>query len=139
MHALVLNGSVGAGKTTIARAVGIQLEGRGIACAIVDLDSLVQCSNAPSDDPFNQRLMRCKSTCGFGPVEAVPAGVRLDLDVDGVGQRHQNVVLVRSDLVSHGAASYRAALYASTTGAGMRPRSLISCPFCLAYTRIRAA
>lgn len=58
MRALFLNGSVGAGKTTIARAVAIELEERGEPCAVLDLDSLVLCSGAPEDDPFNQRLMR---------------------------------------------------------------------------------
>jgi len=54
---LVINGSIGAGKTTTAAAVFDALTHRGSRAAFIDADSLCQSSPAPPDDPYNQRLL----------------------------------------------------------------------------------
>jgi shikimate kinase len=53
---LVVSGTLGAGKTTIAWAVRDLLVGWGRSCAIVDLDALCQKEPPPADDPYNDRL-----------------------------------------------------------------------------------
>lgn len=55
-QALLLNGTVGAGKTTVAEAVGDVLVERGVHHAIIDLDWLRRCWPAPAGDPFNVDL-----------------------------------------------------------------------------------
>lgn len=54
--ALFLNGTVGAGKTTAAEAIGDLLQQRGIPYAVIDLDWLRNAWPAPADDPFNLEL-----------------------------------------------------------------------------------
>lgn len=49
----MFNGTVGAGKTTVAAAVGQVLAGERIPHAVIDLDALGQMWPAPADDPFN--------------------------------------------------------------------------------------
>jgi adenylylsulfate kinase len=56
VRTLFLNGTVGAGKTTVAGAVGAILQERGIPHAIIDLDALRDAWPAPADDPFNSAL-----------------------------------------------------------------------------------
>ncbi len=53
---LVLNGTVGAGKTTVAEAIGDLLAERRTPHAVLDLDWLRRCWPAPGDDPFNTGL-----------------------------------------------------------------------------------
>lgn len=55
-RALFLNGTVGAGKTTTAEAVGALLQERGTSHAIIDLDALRRVWPSPPDDPFFQQL-----------------------------------------------------------------------------------
>lgn len=54
---LVLNGTLGAGKTTIAAAVHDLLTQRGAHSGFIDADSLCQAQPARASDPFNQDLM----------------------------------------------------------------------------------
>ena len=56
MRTLFLNGTVGAGKTTVAGAIGAVLRDQGIPHAIIDLDALRDAWPAPADDPFNSAL-----------------------------------------------------------------------------------
>ncbi|WP_061963089.1 GNAT family N-acetyltransferase [Demequina aurantiaca] len=53
---LVVNGSIGAGKTTSAAAVFDALEARGSRSAFIDGDFLCQAVPPPADDPYNQAL-----------------------------------------------------------------------------------
>lgn len=79
--ALFLNGTVGAGKTTTAEAIGDALQERGVAHAIIDLDWLRNAWPAPADDPFNlvlelQNLAAVATNfCRAGATVLVLAGV----------------------------------------------------------------
>jgi len=55
-RALLLNGTVGVGKSTIAAAVAGLLSGRGVPNAYLDMDELRRMWPAPDDDPFNSAL-----------------------------------------------------------------------------------
>jgi GNAT superfamily N-acetyltransferase/predicted kinase len=55
-HVLVVNGTVGAGKTTVAGRVADLLLAGGTASVVVDVDELTDARPAPDDDPFHQRL-----------------------------------------------------------------------------------
>lgn len=54
--ALLLNGTVGAGKTTTAEHIGGLLAEQGVPHAVVDLDALRRSWPPPEADPFQQRL-----------------------------------------------------------------------------------
>jgi adenylylsulfate kinase-like enzyme len=54
--AVLLTGTVGAGKTTTMHALGALLAERGIAHALVDADAVRLLYPAPPDDPFQQAL-----------------------------------------------------------------------------------
>jgi len=54
--AVLINGTVGVGKTTIAEAVGELLTELGVAHAVIDVDGLGNSWSRPPDDPFNMRL-----------------------------------------------------------------------------------
>ena len=54
--ALFLNGTVGAGKTTTAEAIGYALQEHEVPYAIIDLDWFRNAWPAPADDPFNLAL-----------------------------------------------------------------------------------
>ena len=54
---LLLNGTMGAGKTTIAAAVHDLLTERGARNSFIDADHLCQAQPAPASDVFNQSLM----------------------------------------------------------------------------------
>ncbi|MFF0747254.1 hypothetical protein ACFYVL_43425 [Streptomyces sp. NPDC004111] len=56
-RALLLTGTVGAGKTTTAEAVGELLAGAGVPHAVIDLDWLAKGWPAPDDDPFHLALL----------------------------------------------------------------------------------
>ncbi|GAA1599797.1 ATP-binding protein [Kribbella karoonensis] len=53
---VLINGSVGTGKTTTAEALGAELERRDIPGATIDVDWLRRAWPAPSDDPFQTTL-----------------------------------------------------------------------------------
>lgn len=55
-QALLITGTVGAGKTTVADAVGDALAGRRVPNAVIDLDWLRRAWPAPPSDPFHGRL-----------------------------------------------------------------------------------
>lgn len=55
-RALLVNGSVGAGKTTTAAAVASLLEERGVPHACVDVDALCQVWPPPDGDRFAQQI-----------------------------------------------------------------------------------
>lgn len=52
-ESLLITGTVGAGKTTVAEAVGDLLAVRGVPHAVVDLDQLSRCWPPPAGDRFN--------------------------------------------------------------------------------------
>ncbi|WP_084125287.1 GNAT family N-acetyltransferase [Demequina sp. NBRC 110054] len=54
---LVVNGSIGAGKTAVAAGVLDALRERGARAAFIDADSLCQAVPAGEDDPYHQELM----------------------------------------------------------------------------------
>lgn len=54
--ALLLTGTVGIGKTTVAEHLGSQLTKAGIPHAVIDLDRLRDAWPAPENDRFNTRL-----------------------------------------------------------------------------------
>lgn len=66
-RALLLTGTVGVGKTTVAAAVGDLLRQRQVANAVVDLDELRRAWPAPPADRFNTSVM-------LGNLSAVAAG-----------------------------------------------------------------
>ncbi|MFC4241854.1 AAA family ATPase [Gryllotalpicola reticulitermitis] len=53
---VLINGSVGTGKTTAAEGVGVALEQLGIPGAVIDVDWLRRSWPAPQDDPFRTAL-----------------------------------------------------------------------------------
>jgi hypothetical protein len=55
-RALVISGSLGAGKTRISWEVRDVLAERGRRVAEIELDALCQLEPAPPDDPYNDRL-----------------------------------------------------------------------------------
>lgn len=55
---LLLTGTVGAGKTTTADAVGALLRSAGLPHAVIDLDALRRGWPAPDDDPWGSRVER---------------------------------------------------------------------------------
>lgn len=54
--ALLVTGTVGAGKTTTATVIGDELGALGVAYAVIDLDWLRRSWPTPQDDPFNLAL-----------------------------------------------------------------------------------
>ncbi|MEW1636351.1 AAA family ATPase [Streptomyces sp. NPDC093801] len=85
-RALLINGTVGVGKTTVAESVGGLLADAGVPHAVIDLDWLCQSWPASSQDPFNFRMMlrNLRSVSGnyraAGAVRLVVAGVVEDLE-----------------------------------------------------------
>lgn len=53
---MFLNGTVGAGKSTVAEAVARALSDDGVPNAVIDLDWLRLAWPAPAGDPFSQQL-----------------------------------------------------------------------------------
>lgn len=53
VRALLINGTVGAGKTSVAEALGDLLAQAGIANAVIDVDWLRRSWPEPPGDPFN--------------------------------------------------------------------------------------
>ena len=56
VRVLVVNGTVGAGKTTVANRVGDLLLDRGIASVVLDVDELTAARPTSDEDPYHQRL-----------------------------------------------------------------------------------
>jgi hypothetical protein len=56
MTLLLISGSVGVGKTTVANELSTVLEGRGIPHTFMDLDALAYTFPRDPDDPFGDRL-----------------------------------------------------------------------------------
>lgn len=56
IRSILVNGTVGVGKSTTADAIGAVLTERGIPHAVIDLDTLRRAWPAPSDDPFHEVL-----------------------------------------------------------------------------------
>lgn len=54
---LVINGTVGAGKTTVSSAVQDLLGERGAHCGFIDADALCQAVPAPESDRYQQELL----------------------------------------------------------------------------------
>lgn len=54
--ALLITGTVGAGKTTTAEQVGLQLGEAGTPYAVVDLDEIRRCWPMPPGDPFGVQI-----------------------------------------------------------------------------------
>ncbi|WP_052848609.1 adenylyl-sulfate kinase [Streptomyces avicenniae] len=79
--ALFLNGTVGAGKTSVAEAAGELLADAGVPHAVLDLDQLRRVWPAPADDPFNAALLLrnvrdvTRNARAAGAVRLVLAGV----------------------------------------------------------------
>lgn len=55
-RALLINGTVGVGKTSVADAIGSQLRESRLPGSVIDLDRLGNAWPAPEDDPFNLSL-----------------------------------------------------------------------------------
>ncbi|MCB2174546.1 MAG: GNAT family N-acetyltransferase [Actinomycetales bacterium] len=55
-HVLVVNGTVGAGKTTVADRLGHLLDDRGLANVVLDVDALTDAKPVTDEDPYHQRL-----------------------------------------------------------------------------------
>lgn len=55
-RALLITGTVGVGKTTVAEAVSELLVQKRVPNAVIDLDGLRQAWPSPPGDPFNMRL-----------------------------------------------------------------------------------
>ena len=55
-RALLLNGTVGVGKSTLAAAIAGVLSNRGVPNAYIDMDELRRSWPAPPDDRFNSSL-----------------------------------------------------------------------------------
>lgn len=56
MRIVVISGTVGSGKTTVAEAIHDELVGRGLASAYIDVDILCEAEPRRVDDPYNQNL-----------------------------------------------------------------------------------
>lgn len=54
---LIINGTIGAGKTAVAGAVATLLEDRGVRFGYIDADYLCQAEPSPADDRYNQGLL----------------------------------------------------------------------------------
>lgn len=57
VQVLLITGTVGAGKTAVAREIGELLRKSGVTSAVIDLDSLSYVSPGVEDDRFNSRLV----------------------------------------------------------------------------------
>lgn len=53
---VLINGSVGAGKSTTADRLGEELERRGVPGAVIDVDELRRSWPAPNGDPFREKM-----------------------------------------------------------------------------------
>ncbi|MFF1847533.1 hypothetical protein ACFVW5_32220 [Streptomyces sp. NPDC058232] len=65
-RALLITGTVGAGKTSVAEAAGDLLAGSGVPNAVIDMDWLCRSRPAPADDRFNFALLVRNLRCMVG-------------------------------------------------------------------------
>ena len=56
IRVLILNGPVGAGKSTTANTVSELLEAQGVPHAVIDMDYLRSVYPRPEDDPFHEKV-----------------------------------------------------------------------------------
>lgn len=54
---LIISGSVGVGKTSVAYAISETLKSKALPHAVIDVDCLTDPYPRPKDDPFNNRLL----------------------------------------------------------------------------------
>jgi adenylylsulfate kinase len=93
--ALLITGTVGVGKTSVAGMVGDLLSGEGIANAVVDLDWLRRFWPGPADDSYNSALglrnLRpvARNYFDAGATRIVLAGV---IETRGDRDHHQDAV-----------------------------------------------
>jgi gluconate kinase len=71
---LLLNGPVGAGKSTIGAEVARILRTAEVAHALVDLPMVGQCWPVPDDDPWNERLIHRNLSCMWSNFHEAGAG-----------------------------------------------------------------
>lgn len=64
--ALLISGTVGAGKSTTADAIGDRLRERGVPGAVIDLDELRRCWPSPPGDRFNSGVELANLTAVAG-------------------------------------------------------------------------
>jgi hypothetical protein len=95
--ALLISGTVGAGKTGAAEAVGSLLEARGVPGALIDLDAIRRSWPSPPDDPFNNAMelrnlaALARNYLDSGTRRLVLSGV---LEVPAIRCRYQDAVQV---------------------------------------------
>ncbi|WP_392750048.1 hypothetical protein [Streptomyces sp. LN590] len=65
-RALLITGTVGVGKTSVADAAGDLLAGSGVPNAVIDMDWLCRSRPAPADDRFNFALLVRNLRCMVG-------------------------------------------------------------------------
>ncbi|MGW3741403.1 AAA family ATPase [Streptomyces sp. NPDC005146] len=65
-RAILITGTVGAGKTSVAGAAGDLLTGAGVPNAVIDMDWLCRTWPAPADDRFNFALLLRNLRCMVG-------------------------------------------------------------------------
>jgi adenylylsulfate kinase len=65
-RALLITGTVGSGKTSVANAAGSLLAEARIPHAVIDLDALSESWPAPPDDPFNSAMELQNLQCVAG-------------------------------------------------------------------------
>ena len=94
--ALLINGTVGVGKTSVAEAVGALLAENGVPHAVIDLDRLSQSWPTPSGDRFNAGVVEDhEDRQRFGDAVGVDLSVcRLHVELPVVhrrlARRHEN-------------------------------------------------
>ncbi|MHA7293250.1 hypothetical protein [Arthrobacter sp. HLT1-21] len=100
MQCVFLNGTVGAGKTSVAQATAALLAADGVPHAVIDLDWLRYAWPAPAGDPFNRDLELANLAAmvanfrAAGPEILILAGV-----IEGSAQRLQYELALGSPLL----------------------------------------
>ncbi|MBA3529335.1 MAG: hypothetical protein H0T91_08530 [Propionibacteriaceae bacterium] len=84
-RALLINGTVGVGKTSVADAIGSQLRESRLPGSVIDLDWLGNAWPTPEDDPFNLSLTL--QNVAAGAANAITFGAR-HLILAGVVENH---------------------------------------------------
>jgi hypothetical protein len=100
IDSVLLNGTVGSGKSTVAAALGDLARRHGVANAVIDLDELRRAWPAPDDDPFHLELLLANLTA------VVANDRRAGIDrfiVAGVIEDRADVARYRQALQSDGA------------------------------------
>ncbi len=100
MRCLFLNGTVGAGKTSVAQAAAALLAADGVPHAVIDLDWLRFAWPAPAGDPFNRDLELANLTAMVPNFRAAGATVLILAGViEGSAHRRQYELALGSPLV----------------------------------------